>query len=119
MGENGWLQKFLYLIMAVLGIYILYKGSALLGQSQAVRDILEEGKIQRTLEDAALNTYALGYTAAVRRMENENRTAGWMRQLVPVYSYLSENGGTMETGNDEESGSTETENDEGSRSTET
>ena len=63
-GTSG-LQKVLYLIMLVLGIYILYKAGRILLDSGAAQRALDSGEVQRNLEDAAMRTYAPGYTAAV------------------------------------------------------
>lgn len=88
-GSNG-LQKALYVIMAVLGIYILYKGFGLLVRSDAVSKILDEGEVQRSLEDAAVKSWAPGYAAAVGGQEKKNCMGEWMKQVVPAYSYLAE-----------------------------
>lgn len=88
-GDN-WLQKILYLLMAVLGTYILYKGSGLLLGSGTVQKVMDSGRLQRGLEDSAMRTYAPGYTASVEDREGGSPVSGWMRQVVPVYSYLAE-----------------------------
>lgn len=96
------LQKVLYLIMGILGIYILYKGGSILLATPAAQRILDAGSLQRGLEDSAMRTWAPGYTAAVEEHGGDSWAAGWMQQVVPVYSYLAE-------GNDaEESESGET-----------
>lgn len=86
---NG-LQKLLYLVMAVLGIYIIYKGGCILMNTEAVQGLLDSGGVQRRLEDAAMRSYAPGYTAAVEERGSSNWLAAWMRQIVPVYSYLAD-----------------------------
>ncbi len=103
---NG-LQKLLYLLMAVLGIYIVYKGGCILMNTEAVQGLLDSGGVQRRLEDAAMRSYAPGYTAAVEERESGNWLAAWMRQIVPVYSYLADGqaAAEAETG---ETGSAET-----------
>ena len=83
-------QKLLYLIMLILGIYILYKAGCILLESGAARQALDSGEIQRNLEDAAMRTYAPGYTAAVEGRGMPDWIAKWMQQVVPVYSYLAE-----------------------------
>ena len=83
------LQKLLYLIMAVLGIYILYKGSALLLKKGDEQGAFEAGTVQRTLEDAALRTYLPGYTAVVEEYDAGSWMSSWMQQVVPVYSYVA------------------------------
>lgn len=88
-GEN-WLQKLLYLIMAILAGYIFYKGAGILLGSPAVSSSLDSGNVQRSLEDAAMRTYAPGYTAVVEGRESGGWMSGWMRQIAPVYSYLAE-----------------------------
>ncbi len=88
-GTSG-LQKVLYLIMLVLGIYILYKAGRILLDSGAAQRALDSGEVQRNLEDAAMRTYAPGYTAAVEGRGMPDWLAGWMRQIVPVYSFLAE-----------------------------
>lgn len=90
MRRTSGFQKFLYLIMLMLGVYILYKSGRILLESGAARQALDAGEVQRNLEDAAMRTYAPGYTAAVEGRDMPNWIAKWMRQVVPVYSYLAE-----------------------------
>lgn len=90
MKRTSGLQKILYVIMLVLGAYILYKAAGILMDSRAIQRALDSGEVQRHLEDAAMRTYAPGYTATVEEREKTNWLAGWMRQLVPVYSYLTD-----------------------------
>lgn len=90
MKRTSGFQKLLYLIMLVLGAYILYKAGRILLESAAVRRALDSGEVQRELEDAAMRSYAPGYTAAVEGRGMPNWIAKWMRQVVPVYSYLAE-----------------------------
>ncbi len=100
------LQKILYLIMLVLGVYIFYKAGRILLESAAAQRMLDSGEVQRNLEDAAVRTYAPGYAAAVEGQGMPNWLAKWMRQAVPVYSYLAE--GQEEDG--EEAAQEESEN---------
>ena len=97
MRNDGWLQKLLYGIMFILGVYILYKAGGLLSQSFGVQRLLDSGNVQKALEDAAMRTYAPGYTATVEEREGENWFAGWMSQIVPVYSYLADNHSRQES----------------------
>lgn len=90
MRGTGGLQKILYLIMLVLGAYILYKSGCILLDSAVAQRALDAGEVQRNMEDAAMRTYAPGYTAAVEGQGMPNWLAEWMRQVVPVYSYLAE-----------------------------
>lgn len=96
MRNEDWLQKILYLIMAVLAIYIVCKGGKLLLASKPVQNAMSDGSLQRPLEDAAMRTYAPGYTAAVEGKTGENWIAEWMKPVVPVYSYLAEEDGKQE-----------------------
>ncbi len=84
------LQKLLYLIMVVLGIYILYKGSGLILKQGEKQGAFDSGNVQRELEDAAMRTYVPGYTAAVEDRKTGSWISRWMEQVVPVYSYLAE-----------------------------
>lgn len=88
-GED-WLQKLLYLIMVILAGYIFYKGAGMLLGSAAVQSSLDSGSVQRSLEDAAMRTYAPGYTAVVEGRESSGWMSGWMKQIAPVYSYLAD-----------------------------
>lgn len=97
MRNEDWLQKLLYLIMAALAIYILYKGGSILLGSRPVQEAMREGTLQRPLEDAAVRTYLPGYTAAVEERSEENWIARWMKPVIPVYSYLAENGEVLGT----------------------
>lgn len=87
--DDGWFQKVLYAMMAVLGIYILYKGGSILLQSDAIRQAVETGGVQKFAEDAAVTTYAPGYAAAVEGKKETDWLAEFMKPLVPVYSYLA------------------------------
>lgn len=101
------LQKILYLIMLVLGVYIFYKVGRIFLESAAVQRTLDSGEVQRNLEDAAVRTYAPGYAAAVEGQGMPNWLAEWMRQVVPVYSYLAE--GQEEDGEEAAPGETDAE----------
>lgn len=96
MRNEDWLQRILYLIMAVLAIYIICKGGSLLLASKPVQNAMSDGSLQRPLEDAAMRTYAPGYTATVEGRTGENWIAEWMKPVVPVYSYLAEEDGKQE-----------------------
>lgn len=90
MRKWDWLQKFLYSLMGILGIYILYKGGGILLKQDGVQKMLDTGKIQVTLEDAAMRTHFPGYTAVVENRRRKPWMAVWMEPLVPVYSYMAE-----------------------------
>lgn len=90
MRNEDWLQKILYLIMAALAIYILWKGGRLLLESEPLQSAMNEGRLQRPLEDAAVRTYMPGYTAAVEGQAEGNLISKWLKPVVPVYSYLAE-----------------------------
>lgn len=89
MRNDGWLQKLLYLLMIILGVYILYKGGGILLSSPAVRRTLGSGTVQQSLEDAAMRTYVPGYTATVEGRKNQSWISIFMNQAVPVYSYVA------------------------------
>ncbi len=91
------LQKILYLIMGILGIYILYKGGSILLDTPAAQRILDSGTLQRGLEDSAMRTWAPGYTASMEEHGGDSWAAGWMQQAVPVYSYLAGGDGAAES----------------------
>ena len=112
MRNEDWLQRILYLIMAVLAIYIICKGGSLLLASKPVQNAMSDGSLQRPLEDAAMRTYAPGYTATVEGRTGENWIAEWMKPVVPVYSYLAE-----EDGKHEEAVQNQSEGTEGTEST--
>lgn len=84
------MQKVLYGMMAVLGVYIIYKGGVLLWRSQAVQTSLDTGKIQQKIENTAARTWMPGYTAAVEGEDQKSRIGDWFREAAPVYSYLNE-----------------------------
>ena len=56
-GTDG-LQKVLYLLIIVLGIYIIYKGGSVLLSTSMIQDRLDYGNVQRSLEDSAIRTWA-------------------------------------------------------------
>ncbi len=90
---DGWLQKVLYLMIAVLGIYIVYKsGTILFGDRQAY-PVSGTGTVQKAVEDAAVRTLSPGYAAAIEGKGREGWLSGFMEPLVPVYSYLSQTQG--------------------------
>lgn len=92
MKKWDWLQKFLYCMMGILGIYIIYKGGSILLKLDGVQKILDTGNVQVTLEDAAMRMYFPGYTAVVENRKSRPWMAVWMEPLVPVYSYMAEVG---------------------------
>lgn len=100
------LQKALYLIMAVLGLYILYKAGHIFLESRGAQQAMDSGEVQRRLEDAAMRTYAPGYTAAVEEKDGPDWMAGWMKELVPVYSYLADGQASVDGETGEEPGET-------------
>ena len=108
--RNGtWLQRVLYLLMAVLSTYLLYKGGrVLIRQADQVPD-----EWKRRLEDSAVETLAPAYSAAARGIQSGNWISEWMEQLVPVYTYLAER-----QGEDESEGSLEEKETETKRETE-
>ena len=108
--RNGtWLQRVLYLLMAVLSTYLLYKGGrVLIRQADQVPD-----EWKRRLEDRAVETLAPAYSAAARGIQSGNWISEWMEQLVPVYTYLAER-----QGEDESEGSLEEKETETKRETE-
>jgi len=87
--RDGWLQKLLYLMIAVLAVYILYKGFLLISDSSSAQGVLDGGSLQRSLEDAAVRTWAPGYAAAVEEQKPPDWMAVWMEQVAPVASYLA------------------------------
>ena len=102
------MPKLLYLIMVLLGIYILGKGSAFLLEQPAVQETVAKQEVLRRLEDTVMRTLMTGYTAAV-----EGWTVNWMAWLleptVPVYGYLAslavqETNETVESGMADASG---------------
>lgn len=103
MRKGDRLQKFLYLIMAVLAVYIIGKTGSILLKSDSAGKALENGSVQRPLEDAAMRTYAPGYTSVVEEKEEVNWIAQWMKPVVPVYSYLAEGEAKGQTGEVQES----------------
>ena len=92
MKKWDWLQKFLYCMMGILGIYIIYKGGSILLKQDGVQKILDTGNVQVTLEDAAMRMHFPGYTAVVENRKSRPWMAVWMEPLVPVYSYMAEKG---------------------------
>ncbi len=109
MRRDGGLQKILYAVMMILGVYILYKVGNIALDSRAVQEALDQGNVQRALEDSAMRTYAPGYTASVEGQENGSLASGFLKQLVPAYSYLAEGQADTETEDQENTGSGGTE----------
>lgn len=97
MRNEDWLQRILYLLMAALAVYIIVKGGGILLEGKSVQNAVNDGSLQRPLEDAAMRTYAPGYTATVEGKEEENWIANLMKPVVPVYSYLAEGQGRTES----------------------
>lgn len=88
--RNGeWLQRLLYLLMAVLSTYIIYKGGQVLSREADLSGIVPD-EWKRGLEDAAVQTYAPAYSAAVKGGGDGNWISEWMEQLVPIYTYMAE-----------------------------
>ena len=92
------LQKILYLIIAILGIYIIYKAGRIVLSSPAMQQALDSGEVQRMMEDGAVRTWAPAYAASVEETADGNWIAGWMSQAAPVYSYLADKNAQTEMG---------------------
>ncbi|MCD7817858.1 MAG: stage II sporulation protein P [Lachnospiraceae bacterium] len=88
MRRNSWLQKLLYIVIVILGTYLLVKGGGLLAARNRLRESLDERNAQQSLEDAAMRTWATAYTAAVEGKKSPNWFSLWMQQIVPVFSYI-------------------------------
>lgn len=86
-------------MIAVLAVYILCKGIHLLCGSSGVQGVLDGGTLQRSLEDAAVRTWAPGYAAAVEEQKTPDWMAVWLEQVAPVASYLAA-GQAVETESD-------------------
>lgn len=92
------LQKILYLIIAILGIYIIYKAGRIVLSSPAMQKALDSGEVQRMMEDGAVRTWAPAYAASVEETTDGKWIAGWMSQTAPVYSYLADKNAQTEMG---------------------
>lgn len=82
------MQKLLYLIMVLLGVYILGKGSAFFFGRPVVQQAVARQGMQRRLEDMVMRTLMPGYTAAVEGW-TMNGMAWLLEPIVPVYGYLA------------------------------
>ncbi len=91
--NDSWLQRVLYLIIAVLGVYIVYKSGAILLRDRETHPVSGSGVVQKNVEDTAVRTLAPGYAAAVEGKGREGWLSGFMKPLVPVYSYMAETPG--------------------------
>ena len=91
MKGNGWMQRVLYFLMLMLGIYIVYKGGRLFMKQPAVQTVLDGGDVQRMLENTAARTWTGGYTAVIEG-KDRNWGGSWFQAALPVYSYLAEHG---------------------------
>ena len=91
------LQKLLYLVILALSIYILYKGIHILVSTPAGQQAVLAGNIQRFLEDAAIRTWAPGYTATIEEKGKDSIASGLSRQIIPTYSYLADGQAEAET----------------------
>ena len=91
MRGNGWMQRMLYFLILMLGVYIVYKGGSLFMRQPAVQTVLDGGEVQRKLENAAARTWTGGYAAVLER-KGRNWFGKWFRAALPVYSYLAEHG---------------------------
>ena len=91
MRGNGWMQRMLYFLILMLGVYIVYKGGSLFMRQPAVQTVLDGGEVQRKLENAAARTWTGGYAAVLER-KGRNWFEKWFRAALPVYSYLAEHG---------------------------
>ncbi|MCD8396787.1 MAG: stage II sporulation protein P [Lachnospiraceae bacterium] len=90
MRKNSWLQKVLYGMMAVLGAYIMYKSGALWAARNQLQKTAETGSAQQAMEDSAMRTWSLAYTATVEGKRISGWLAAWFGQVVPVLSYVAE-----------------------------
>ncbi|MCD7885154.1 MAG: stage II sporulation protein P [Lachnospiraceae bacterium] len=93
MRKNSRLQKLLYCLMAVLGAYIMYKSGALLAAHHQMKKALEAGNVQQSVEDSAMRTWSLGYSAVLEGKNASSWFAAWFQQAVPVLSYLADGAG--------------------------
>ncbi len=91
MRGNGWMQRMLYFLILMLGVYIVYKGGSLFMRQPAVQTVLDGGEVQQKLENAAARTWTGGYAAVLER-KDRNWFGSWFRAALPVYSYLVEHG---------------------------
>ena len=91
------LQKLLYLVILALSIYILYKGIHILVSTPAGQQAVLAGNIQRFLEDAAIRTWAPGYTATIEEKGKDSIASGLSHQIIPAYSYLADGQAEAET----------------------
>ena len=91
------LQKLLYLVILALSIYILYKGIHILVSTPAGQQAVLAGNIQRFLEDAAIRTWAPGYTATIEEKGKDSIASGSSHQIIPAYSYLADGQAEAET----------------------
>ena len=91
------LQKLLYLVILALSIYILYKDIHILVSTPAGQQAVLAGNIQRFLEDAAIRTWAPGYTATIEEKGKDSIASGLSRQIIPTYSYLADGQAEAET----------------------
>lgn len=105
MRKKDWLQSVLYLSMAVLAIYIIFKGGSIWLGSNSAQRRMSDGSLQRPIEDAAMRTLVPGYTAVVEERQGENWMSDWMKPVIPVYSYLAEEQGISEDEPEIETGS--------------
>ncbi len=108
--RNGeWLQRLLYILMAVLSTYIIYKGGEVLVREADLSEIVPD-EWKKGIEDAAVSAYAPAYSAAVRGDGTGNWISEWMEQLVPIYTYMAERPQETEAGGEpQETGESETE----------
>lgn len=108
--RNGeWLQRLLYILMAVLSTYIIYKGGDVLVREADLSEIVPD-EWKKGIEDAAVSAYAPAYSAAVRGDGTGNWISEWMEQLVPIYTYMAERPQETEAGGEpQETGESETE----------
>lgn len=115
MRRNSGLQKLLYAMMVILGTYILYKCGGILAQSTWVQDALDKGKVQQSIEDAAMRTWAPGYTSAVETQKSGGLISAWMRQVVPVFSFLADGDAAAQNENESEAQSESAQNGNGAQ----
>lgn len=94
--NDSWLQKTLYLIIAVLGLYIVYKSGTILLKNRQARPVSGSGELQRDVEDTAVRTLLPGYAAALEGKGKEGWLAGFMEPLAPIYSYMIQHPGNAD-----------------------
>lgn len=76
-----WIQRILWVLIGILGLYILYRGLLIAGKSEWV---------QRKLEDAAVNTYLTGFGYDQNQTSQDKDWFGHiLENILPVFTYAS------------------------------